>query len=60
MSHKPSGSRYRRYIATAYARLLTQCECERPSGHRCPRKAWRGGKLCRRCLKERDDFFVKD
>jgi len=26
MSHKPSGSRYRRFIATAYARLLTQCE----------------------------------
>ncbi|HLA38818.1 MAG TPA: hypothetical protein VJ417_02425 [Candidatus Glassbacteria bacterium] len=26
MSHKPSGRRYRRYIATAYARLLTQCE----------------------------------
>ena len=53
MSHKPSGSRYRRFIATAYARLLTQCESQRPGGARCQRKAWRGGKLCRRCLAEK-------
>ena len=53
MSHKPSGSRYRRYIATAYARLLTQCEGVRPGGTRCPRKALSGSKLCKRCLTER-------
>ena len=54
MSHKPSGRRYRRYIATAYARLLTQCEAELPSGHRCPRKAWpAGARFCRRCQAEK-------
>ena len=54
MTHKPSGSRYRRYIATAYARLLTQCEGELPSGHRCPRKAWpAGARFCRRCPAEK-------
>ena len=53
MTHKPRGRRYDRWIRQAYARLLSQCEGELPSGHRCPRKAWRGGRWCRRCLAEK-------
>ena len=54
MTHKPSGSRYRRFIKTAYARLLSQCEGTRPGGTRCPRKAWpAGARFCRRCQAER-------